>query len=145
MVIQGPQPTKSRGKQCHSQPHMNAKLELQMQFDKGNPEMSSLFCLPNFITMAQMLSFVTLQLRVFISLSLNMTLTNDCSRVPRSQAPLRTEIFMLGKYDRMHTEHLTLHILWLRQHKLNQNIVFYGITYIYQRSSSTDNATSVSR
>lgn len=82
--------------------------------------------------MAQMLAFVTLQLHVLISLSLNMTLTNECSIVPRSQAALRTEIFILGKYDRMHTEYLTLHMLWLGQHKLNLNTVFYGITYICQ-------------
>lgn len=125
MVIQESGPTISRGKQCHSQPHINARLELQMQFDRGNPELSSLFCLPNFITMAQMLSFVTLQLHVFISLSLNMTLTNDCSIVPRSQASLRIEIFILGKDDRMHTEHLTLGILWSGWHKLNWNIVSY--------------------
>lgn len=90
---------------------MNGRLELQMHFDRGNPELSSLFGLPNFITMAQMLSFVTLQLHVFISLSLNMTLTNDCSIVPRSQAPLRTEISVLERDDRMHTEHLILDIL----------------------------------
>jgi len=76
---------------------MNARLELQMQLDRGNPELSSLFCLPNFITMAQMLSFVTLRLHAFVSLSLNMTLTNDCSTVLGSPAPLRTEVFIWGR------------------------------------------------
>lgn len=96
-----------KGKQCHSQPHMNAELQLQMHFDRGNPELSSLFCLPNFITMAQMPSFVTLQLHMFISLSLNMTLTNDCFIVLGSQEPLRTEILFWGGQHKVHTESQT--------------------------------------
>lgn len=147
VAIQGPRPTVSRGKWCHSQPHMNTRLELQMQFDRGNPELSSLFCLPNFTTMAQMLSFVTLQLHVFISLSLKMTLTNHCSIVPRSQAPLRIEIFILVKDDRMHTEHLTVDLtvdILVRTAETQLKIIVppTGIIYIYQQSRSKHTPTS---
>lgn len=131
-------------KQCHSQPHVNAKLELQMQFDRGNPELPSLFCLPNFITIAQMLSFVTLQLHVFISLSLNMTLTNDYSIVPRSQEPLRIEILFFRRVT-MHTVLLAV-LISSGQGGRNstETLSPIGITYLYQQSRSTDSPSSVS-
>lgn len=114
-----------------------------MQFDRGNPELPSLFCLPNFITMAQMLSFVTLQLHVFISLSLNMTLTNDYSTVPRSQEPLRIEILFLRRVT-MHTARLAV-LISSSQGDINstETLSPIGITYLYQQRRSTDSPSRV--
>lgn len=87
-----------------------------------------------------MLSFVTLQLHVFISLSLKMTLTNYCSIVPRFKRPSELRFLFWG---RMHTEHLTVDIL-VRTAETPLKIIVppTEIIYIYQQIRSTDSPTS---